>query len=202
MEKGFKNETVQHMIDILGTHSNYEAELEQLVEANKDGSCSNQPNTWSKFMGCPTSKGRSIKISNMMLNGYKPAQKDDTTFLTEICTVTVEDPVYQQITEEILQEAANSLGIKLKKLEKELLQLVKREISCIAVQEIAELINAEKQAACQAGCGTMEPCLQSGRNPRVKQQNTGTSDLSNQAAAASMVSYLWMTICVQDVYYL
>ncbi len=158
MEKGFKNETVRRMIDILGTHGNYEAELEQLVEANEDESRSDQPNTWSKFIGRPTSKGRSIKISNAMLNGYKPAQKDDTTFLTEICTVTAEDPAYRQITEEILQEAANSLGIKLKKLEKELLQLVEREISRIAVQEIAELINAEKRAD-QAAKARLRPLI-------------------------------------------
>ena len=41
------------------------------------------------------------------------------------------------------------------------------------------------------------PCLQSGRNPRMNclaAANMGKSDLLNQAAAASVVLYLWMTI--------
>ena len=150
MEKGLKNETVQRMIDILGTNGDYEAELSQLVDGNEDESRSGQPKSWSKFLGRLTSKRRSDKISKAMLDGHKLAQKDDTIFLTEMCTRVTQEPAYRQITEEILQEAANSLGIKLKKFEKELLQLVGREISRITRQEIDEQINVEKRDADRA----------------------------------------------------
>ena len=150
MEKGFTNERVQRMIDILGTHGNYEAELQRLVEANEDEFRSDKPNALSKFMSRPTSKRRSVDISNAMLHGDKLAQKDDTIFLTEICTVVTQDPAYRQITEEILQEAVDSLGIKLKKLEKELLQHVERGMTRIMRQEIDEQISAEKRDADQA----------------------------------------------------
>jgi len=150
MEKGFTNETVQRMIDILGTHGDYEAELTRLVEANEDEFRSGKPNSLSKFLGRLTSKRRPDKVSKAMLNGQKLAQKDDTIFLTEMCTRITQEPAYRQITEEILQEAANSLGIKLKKFEKELLQLVGREISRITREEIDEQINAEKRDADRA----------------------------------------------------
>ena len=150
MEKGFTNERVQRMIDILGTHGNYEAELQRLMEANEDEFRSDQPNAWSRFMSRPTSKRRSADISNAMPHGYKLAQKDDTIFLTEICTMVTQEPAYRQITEEILQEAAYSLGIKLKMFEKELLHLAGREITRITRQEIDEQISAEKRDADQA----------------------------------------------------
>ena len=78
------------------------------------------------------------------------AQKEDSAFLTEICTIIKEEPAYRQIVEEILQEAANSLGMKLKKLEKELQKLVGKEIARIKRKEIDEHIAAEKRDATRA----------------------------------------------------
>ena len=142
MEKGFSNEIVQRMINILGTHGDYEAELAQVVEGNVD----ERSSIWSKFWGIGLLRSRP-RPDKATLNKYKLAQKDDATFLTEICTIITEEPAYQQITEEILQEATNSLGTKLKKVEKELLQIVGKEMARIARQEIDERMNAEKHDA-------------------------------------------------------
>ena len=148
VEKGFKNATVQRMIDILGTHGDYEKELEQVLEINEGGG---QLGTWSLWnMGFIRSRPKSDMVSKAMRDGYKLVQKDDPTFLTEICTLIKEEPAYQRIVEEIHQEAAHSLGIKLKRLKKELLRLVGKEIALITRQEIDKRINAEKLDADQA----------------------------------------------------
>jgi hypothetical protein len=147
METEFGNEKVQQMIDILGTHGDYEKELAQVVEGDKDGPRSNQPSPWYKSWNPFGSKSKSNKPSKTMFNGYKLPQKDDTTFLTEICTIVVEEPAYCQIVEEILREATTSVRSKLKRLEKELLRLVGKELPRITRQEIDERINAERQNA-------------------------------------------------------
>jgi len=150
MEEGLSNETVQRMINVLGTHGNYEAELMQVVEGNADKSHSDQPSAWSKLMDLLMSRPRSDMLSKATRNGSKLAQKGDAAFLIEICTIVAEEPAYRLIVEIILQEAANSLGVKFKKLEQELLQLVGKEIARITRQETDERINAEKQDAGQA----------------------------------------------------
>ena len=148
MEKGFGNETVQRMINILGTRGDYEKELMQIVGDNGGEEKSGGWSIWN--IGLIRSRTKSDKVSKAMLDGYKLAQKDDTTFLTEICTIVTQKPEYRQIVEEILQEAVNSLGIKLKKLEKELLKLVGKEMFRIKKQEIDEHIAAEKRDATRA----------------------------------------------------
>ena len=149
VEKGFKNTTVQRMIDILGTHGDYESELVQVVEDNES---EGQPGKWSNLwnIGLIRSRPRSDKVSKAIRNGHKLVQKDDTTFLTEICAVINKEPAYRRIVEEILQEAAHSLSITLKWLKKELLQPVEKEIALISMQEIDERTNAEKLDADQA----------------------------------------------------
>jgi len=146
-EKGFSNETVQRMVDILGTGGDYEKELQQVMEGNADGSRSDQPGLFSTFFsfGLLRSKPRSDKPSRPKLNGYKLAEKDDPTFLTEICTIITEEPAYQQVVEEIVQEATISLSMKLKKLEKELLQLVETVVARITRTGIDEQVKAERQ---------------------------------------------------------
>ena len=148
MEKGFGNETVQRMINILGTHGDYEKEVLQIVE---DNGGEGQLDAWSKYrsIGLIRSRTRSDKVSQAMRDGHLLAQRDDTTFLTHICTLVTQEPAYQQIVGEILQKATNSLGIKLKKLEKDLLQLVGNEVARIKMQEIREHITAEKRDADQ-----------------------------------------------------
>ena len=130
MEKGFGNETIQRLISILGTHGDYEKEVVQIVRDNEG-------------------EGQVRNIWLIRSNGYKLAQKDDPTFLTEICTIIKEEPEYRQIVEEIRSEAANSLGIKLKKLEKDLLQFVGKEVARIIRQEVDGHIAAEKREADQ-----------------------------------------------------
>jgi len=149
IEKGFGNEIVERMISILGTHGDYETELAQVMSGNED---EDKPSVWPKFRSAEllTSRPRSDESSKAMRNEYQLVQKDDTTFLTEIRTIVTEGPAYQQIVEEILQEAANSLGIKLKKLEKDVLQLVGKAIARITTQGIDERTNAEKRDADRA----------------------------------------------------
>ena len=149
MEKGFGNETVQRMINILGTHGDYEKELVQIVGDNGgEGKSGGWSNIWN--IGLIRSRTKPDKVSKAIRNGYMMAQKEDSAFLTEICTIVKEEPAYRQIVEEILQEAANSLGIKLKKLEKELQRLVGKEIARIKRKEIDEHIAAEKRDATRA----------------------------------------------------
>ena len=137
------------MINILGTHGDYEKEVVQIMEDNEgEGQRGESSGIWNR--GLIRSRPRFDMGPKAMLNGYKLAQKDDTTFLTEICTMLTQEPAYQQIVEEILQEAANCLGIKLKGLEKELLQLVRKETLRIKMKEIDESIAAEKRDATRA----------------------------------------------------
>jgi hypothetical protein len=146
IEKGFDDETVQRMINVLGTRGNYETELSQVVGGNEG---EDKPNVWTKIwnVGILRSRPRSDRSSKAIPNESKLVQKDDTTFLTEIRTIATEEPAYRQIVEEILQEAANSLGVKLKRLEKDLLRLIGKEIARMTRQEIDEQIKAEKQDA-------------------------------------------------------
>ena len=145
MEKGFRNETVQRMINILGTHGDYKKEIVQILQDSRDQFRSDQPDAWSIFIG-----GLTSRASEAILDGPKLAQKDDTTFLKEICTMVEQEPAYRQIAKEILQEAAESLSIKLKESKRELLLLVDQAIARISRQEIDERINAEKRDADQA----------------------------------------------------
>ena len=149
MEKGFGTETVQRMIDILGTRGNYEKEFAQVAGGNGD---EGQSSAWSRLwnVGIIRSRPRSDQSSKATRNEYKLVQKDDTTFLTEICAIVTEEPAYRLIVEEILEEAAHSIGVKLQRLEKDLLQLVGKEIARITRQEIDERINANKRDADRA----------------------------------------------------
>ena len=143
-EGKFGHEMVRHMIDILGMDCNPERKL---VAGNTEG-----PRSGLSFL-CRDYLSLLLPIldkpSQTTLNGYKLDQKDDAAFLTKISAFIKEEPLYQQIVGVILQEATNSLGIKLKKLEKELLQLVGNEVTRIKKQEIDEHITAEKRDADQ-----------------------------------------------------
>lgn len=147
VEKGFDYETVQQMVNTLGTHGDYEMELAQVMEGNADGSPFDQPGVLSKFFSIFIPKSKPTKPSTRTLNGYQLAQKDDPTFLTEICAIVAQEPAYQRIVEEIVQEATDSLCTKLKRLEKELVQLVEKEVACITKQEIDARMKAEKRDA-------------------------------------------------------
>lgn len=145
-EKEFGHETVQHMIDILGTDGNYEEKLKRVVAGN-----SKEPGFWSKCLdylpSLPPLPSIFHKPSKTTSDRYRLAQEDDTTFLTEICTIITEKPAYRQIVEDILQEATKSLGTKLRKLEKELLHLVRGHMRRIVKQEIDNRVKTERQAA-------------------------------------------------------
>lgn len=147
VEKGFDYETVQQMVNTLGTHGDYEMELAQVMEGNADGSPFDQPGMLSKFFSIFIPKSKPNKPSTRTLNGYQLAQKDDPTFLTEICAIVAQEPAYQRIVEEIVQEATDGLCTKLQRLEKELVQLVEKEVACIMKQEIDERMKAEKRDA-------------------------------------------------------
>ncbi len=144
-EKGFSHEMDQHMIDILGTDGNYEEKLKRVVARNTERPLSRLLSIHSDYL--TPLPPRFDMPSKTTPNGYKLGQEDDAIFLTEICTMITEKPAYRQIAEEILQEATKSLGTKLKKLEKELLHLVRSHVKRVVRQEIDDRINTEKQYA-------------------------------------------------------
>ena len=144
-EKGFSHETVQQMINILGTDGNYDEELKRLVAGNTQGPRSGPSHPWPGRKDYLPSKFH--KPTKKTPNGHKLVQEDDTTFLTYIYNMKTERPAYRQIVDEILQEATKSLCTKLKTLEKELLQLVRRHVKGVVRQEIHEQVNTEKQLA-------------------------------------------------------
>ena len=149
-EKGFGDEIIQHMIDILGTDGNYEEMLVRVVTGNTKAPTPFLSRLWSKFVDSLPLPSISDKPSKTTLNGYKLDQVDDTTFLTEICAIATEKPPYGQIVDEILQEATKSLSIKLKKLEKELINLVRKHVAHIIKQETNERVDIEKGVPDQA----------------------------------------------------
>ena len=147
-EKEFGHETVQQIINILGTYGNYDEELKRVVAGSTQGPRSGPSHPWRGRKGyfpSPTSKFN--KPSKPRPDAYKLVQEDDTTFLTKICTMRTEKPAYRQIVDEILQEATKSLCTKLKVLEKELLQLVKNHLKRVVRRENHDRVNAEKQHA-------------------------------------------------------
>ena len=135
-ETEFGHEKVRHMIDILGTDGNYEEKLKRVVAGNSEGPRSGIVRLCSRCLNYLPP-----------LDGYKLDQEDDAIFLTEILAIITENSAYRQIVEEILQEATNSLGTKLKNLEKELLHLVRSHVKRIVKQKIDDQVNTEKQAA-------------------------------------------------------
>jgi hypothetical protein len=162
-EKEFDPETIQRMIDILGIHGNYEEALTQARAGNTKGPSSGLSRLWSKVVDTlPPLPFISDKPSKKTtLNGYKLDQEDDTTFLTELCTIITEKPVYRERVEEIRLEATKSLGIKLKKLEKELIDLVRKQVVRIVKQGVEERIKTEKRDADQAAKARLRPLIRS-----------------------------------------
>ena len=128
------------MIDILGTDGDYEEMLARVVAGSTEGPRFNLPRSYSRYL-----------FYRPPLNGYKLDWVDDTTFLTEICTIIIEKPAYRRIVEEILQEATKSLYITLRKLKKELITLVRVYVAHIVEQETNERVDTEKRNVDQAG---------------------------------------------------
>ena len=147
VENEFDGETVQQMINALGTHGDYEIEIAQVMEGNANGSPFDNPGILTKVLSIFMPNSRSKKPSTRTPNEYQLDQKDDRTFLTEICAIITKEPAYEEIVGEIVQEAINGLSTKLKRLEKELLQLVEKGVARIIKQEIDERIKAEKRDA-------------------------------------------------------
>ena len=147
-EKEFGRETVQQMINIIGTYGNYDEELERVVAGNRQGPRSGPSQPWRGRKGYfPSPTFRPNTPPRPRPDGYKPIQEDDTTFLTRICTMRTEKPVYRQIVDEILQEATKSLCAKLKTLEKELLQLIRSHLRRVVRRENQDRVNTETQHA-------------------------------------------------------
>ena len=147
-EKEFGHEKLQDIIDILGTDDNYEEKLKRVRAGDTEGRRSIASSIFSGIKRLVSPLVPTFgEPSKTTPNGYKLDQEDDTIFLTEICTMITEQPAYRQIVEDILQEATKSLGSKLKKLEKELLHLVRSHVKRVVGQTIDDRVNAEKQHA-------------------------------------------------------
>ena len=159
----FGHEKLQYMVDILGTDSNYEEKLKRAVAGSTEES------RWSRWLDyIPPLPFISNKRPKTTPNGYQLVQEDDATFLAEICTMRTDKPAYQRIVEEILQEATNCLGIKLKRLEGDMLHLVRSHVSRIVKQGIDDRVNTEKRDADQAAYARLRSLIREALDAEVE----------------------------------
>ena len=144
------------MIDLLSTHDDYEKELVRLLERpeNSYSTRNRTQRTWglgavSNAVGRLLGVGSSQSTSN---NAHKPdlnskdlklPRIDDATFLTELCVLRDERPAYAPIAEEIIREATESLGMKLKRVSKDIALRAEREMGR-RLQEISSLFTEQR----------------------------------------------------------
>ena len=144
------------MIDLLSTHDDYETELVRLLERpeNPYSTRSRTQRTWglgavgnaaSWLLGIGLSQSTSNKSRrpDLQYKDRKLPRIDDATFLTELCVLRDERPAYAQIAEEIIREATESLGVKLKRVSKDIAPRAEREMGR-RLQEISSLFTEQR----------------------------------------------------------
>jgi hypothetical protein len=141
-------EQLQRMIDLLGTHDDYENELARLLETSKSPDRpSHRENRWRSTaqwfatgltFGIVTFQSTSDNVHKPEVHykDMKPPHLDDAPFLAELCVLRDEDRAYANIAGEIIQHATESLGVKLKKVSKEIARCAEKEIGRLG-QEIS-----------------------------------------------------------------
>jgi len=144
-EHQVSDEQLQRMIDILSTHDDYEKELVRLLERpeNSNRTPNRTPNRpWNlRSVGGAVGSwlwvGRSQSISNnanrteVRYKDLKLPRLDDAAFLTELCVLRDDRPAYAQIAEEIIREATESLGAKLKRVSKDIAPRAERGVGSL-----------------------------------------------------------------------
>ena len=150
-------EQLQRMIDLLSTHDDYEKELLRLLEQpeNPIPTRNSAQRPWYSEVLALTRvwrTGPSQSTSNHALRpesrykNLKVPHVDDATFLTELCLLRDERPAYAQIAEEIIREATESLGVKLKSVSKDIASRAEREIGRL-LQEVSSSFAEQRRDA-------------------------------------------------------
>jgi len=130
------------MIDLLTTHDDYEMELVRLLEIleNPNPTRNRTQRAWgfgavANVVVHPFGNGSSQSTSNSAhrpdlrnRNIKLPRSIDDAKFLAELCVLRDHRPAYAPIADEIIREATESLGVKLKKVSKDIVPRAEREI--------------------------------------------------------------------------
>jgi hypothetical protein len=136
-EHGCEGEKARRIIEILRMHSNEDTE----------------PTQTSSVPGRPFSLGglmSGIRASTSTLDSNAlptPLHMDDSSFIAALCAIREAERTYQPMVEDILQEATQGLGHKLKKMVPELLRHLEEEIPRIVRREIDDRISADRKAA-------------------------------------------------------
>jgi len=129
------------MIDLLSTHDDYEMELVRLLEKpeNPNPTRNRTQRTWGFGAvanvvvhlfgnGPPQSTSNSAHRPDLRNKNIKLPRIDDAMFLAELCVLRDDRPAYAPIADEIIREATESLGVKLKRVSKDIVPRVEREI--------------------------------------------------------------------------
>jgi len=131
-------EQLQRMIDLLSTHDDYEGNLVRLLERprNTQTSIERVSGAIGRFFAPPKSTSNHADRPEIWYMNLKLPHIDDAGFLTELYLLRDERLAYTQIAKEIIQEATESLGAKLKRLSKDIAYLAEREIG-LFLQEVS-----------------------------------------------------------------
>jgi hypothetical protein len=147
------------MIDLLSTHDDYEKELVHLLERPENPSRTRTRTqgswnfrvvgtavSWLFGTGPSQSTPNNANRPNSRHKDLKPPRIDDGAFLTELFVLRNESPAYAQIAEEIIREATESLGVKLKRVSKDIASHAEREIRTL-LQEISSSFVEQRRHA-------------------------------------------------------
>lgn len=145
------------MIDLLNTHDDYEKEIARLLEKpeNPYPTRNRTQRAWNLSAvssAVSSAVGWFFRSQSTFSNAHRPVLSykdlelpriDDATFLTELCVLRGESPAYAQIAGEIIREATESLGVILKRLSKDLVPRVEREMGRL-LQEISSSFTKQR----------------------------------------------------------
>jgi hypothetical protein len=139
---------LQRMIDLLSTHGDYEKELVPLLEKPRNTQISF--GAIGRLFSSPQSTSNQADRPEIQYMNLKPLHIDDAEFLADICLLRDQHSAYEQIAEEIIQEATESLGAKLKRLSQDIAYRAEWEIGRL-LQEVSysfaeQRLHAEKMA--------------------------------------------------------
>ena len=154
------HEQLQRMINLLSTHNDYEKELVRLLEQPETPTPTldptQRPMNLATIAGSATGQFLRVGPTQSTPNyAHRPESRyknlglppvDDATFLTGLCLLRGENPAYEQIAEEIVREATESLGAKLKSVSKDIVSRAERESERL-LQAVSSSFAEERRGA-------------------------------------------------------
>ena len=154
------HEQLQRMINLLSTHDDYEKELVRLLEQPETPiptlNPAQRPLNLAPIASSATSRFLRVGPSQSTPNhAHRPESRyknlelphvDDATFLTDLCLLRGESPAYEQIAEEIIREATESLGAKLKSVSKDIVSRAERASKRL-LQEVSSSFAEQRRGA-------------------------------------------------------